>query len=469
MAGTRRHVVIVGGGFGGLAAAQALGRLPVDVTLVDRANHHLFQPLLYQVAMAGLSPADIAMPIRAILRRRRNVRVFLDEAVAIDPAERRVELRGLPPLRYDWLVLAAGAQTNYFGHPEWSRWALGLKDVDDALEIRRRVLLAFEAAEREVDPARRRALLRFVVIGGGPTGVELAGTLAEIERHVLARDFRRIHPGDAEVTLVEAGPRILPPFDPRLSEAARRQLEELGVKVRTGAMVEGVDDRGVHLRVDGKQEILPASTVLWGAGVRARPIASTLGVALDRMGRVIVGPDCSIPGHPEAFVIGDIAHHAGPDGNPLPGLAPVAMQQGRFVARAIAADLAGRPRGAFRYRDKGMMSTIGRSRAVAEIGRLRFAGLLAWLAWTFVHLLFLIGFRNRLLVFVNWVYSYVTYRRGARLITGRRLEPGVPAHVVEPSEVEREAEAHAKLQARAEAPAPLHGAPAGAPTAPAPG
>ena len=433
------HVVIVGGGFGGLQAAKKLAGAPVRITLVDRLNHHLFQPLLYQVAMAGLSPSDIAVPIRAALHKQKNVRVLLDEAVGVDLADRTIQLRTAGPIHYDKLVLAAGAGTNYFGHPEWSKWAVGLKDLDEAVEIRRRVLLAFEAAEREPDPVKRKALLRFVVIGGGPTGVELAGSLAELARFALSRDFQVVHPADAEVTLLEAGPRILPPFDPKLSASAVQQLEELGVTVRTGCMVERIDDEGIHVSTgEGKpKETLRASTVIWGAGVRARPLSATLGVELDRGGRVLVDADCSIPGHPEVFVIGDMASHLGPDGRPYPGLAPVATQQGRNVGENIARDLAGRQRVPFRYVDKGMMATIGRSRAVAQTGRLKISGLFAWFAWIVVHLWFLVGFRNRLLVFYNWFYNYVTYKRGARLITGRRLEPGVPRQVVEPSEVER--------------------------------
>lgn len=450
------HVVIVGGGFGGLQVAKRLAKAPVRITLVDRLNHHLFQPLLYQVAMAGLSPSDIAVPIRAALHRQRNVRVILDEAVGVDLARREVELRTAGRLRYDKLVLAAGAGTNYFGHPEWSKWAVGLKDLDEAVEIRRRVLLAFEAAEREPDPEKRKALLRFVVIGGGPTGVELAGSLAELARFALSRDFQTIHPEDAEVTLLEAGPRLLAPFDPKLSASAARQLEELGVTVRTGCLVRQIDDEGVRVAgPDGTETTLRGSTVIWAAGVRARPLSRTLGVELDRGGRVIVGSDGSIPGHPEVFVIGDMAHQVGPDGKPLPGLAPVAIQQGRNVAANILRDIEGKPRVPFRYVDKGMMATIGRSRAVAQTGRLRISGLLAWFAWIVVHLWFLVGFRNRLLVFYNWAYNYLTYKRGARLITGRRLEPGVPRQVVEPSEVERAARERLPPQQQ-RAPDPVH-------------
>ena len=435
-----RRVVIVGGGFGGLIAAKHLRKVPVEVTLVDRANYHLFQPLLYQVAMAGLSPSDIAVPIRSALHRNANTRVLLDEVTSVDLASRTIHLASEAALPFDYLVLAAGAHTNYFGHPEWASFAPGLKDIDEAVEIRRRVLLAFEAAEREPDPARRRALLQFVVIGGGPTGVELAGALAELSRFVLSRDFRVVCPQDAEVTLLEAAPRILLPFEEKLSRSAVEQLAELGVKVRTGAMVTNVDQAGVHIKAqDGGEELVPASTVLWGAGVRARPLAKTLGVELDRAGRVIVGPDNAVPGHPDVFVIGDMASQNDQNGKPLPGLAPVAMQQARAVAANIARDLEGKPRAPFRYRDKGIMATIGRSRAVAQTKHTRFTGFPAWLAWIFVHLWFLVGFRNRFLVFYNWLYGYLTYRRGARLITGRRLRPGVPRQVVEPSEAERAA------------------------------
>ncbi len=435
-----RRVVIVGGGFGGLITAKKLRKAPVDITLVDRANYHLFQPLLYQVAMAGLSPADIAVPIRSALHKNKNTHVLLDHVVSVDLAARKVHLLSGQALDYDNLVLAAGAGTNYFGHPEWSTFAPGLKDLDEAVEIRRRVLLAFEAAEREPDPEKRKALLRFVVIGGGPTGVELAGALAELARFVLARDFRTICPADAEVTLLEAAPRILLPFDERLSEKAVKQLNELGVTVRTNTMVTKIDEAGVHVKLpDGSAELIPASTELWGAGVQGRPLAKTLGVELDRGGRVIVGDDNSIPGHPEVFVLGDMAHQKGADGKPLPGLAPVAMQQARNTAANLLRDIEGKPRKPFRYRDKGSMATIGRSRAVAQTKRLKFSGFPAWLAWIFVHLWFLVGFRNRFLVFYNWIYGYLTYRRGARLITGRRLRAGVPQQVVEPSEVERAA------------------------------
>jgi NADH:ubiquinone reductase (H+-translocating) len=415
--GPRPHVVIVGGGFAGLYAARALGGQPVDVTVVDQHNYHLFQPLLYQVATAGLSPGDIAQPIRGVLRGSPNVRVLLAEAVSVDLEGRRLVLSD-GDLRYDYLLLAAGASHAYFGHDDWRPYAPGLKDLDDALEIRRRVLGAFEAAERETDATRRRAWLTFVIVGGGPTGVELAGTLAEIARHALRQDFRAIDPGHAYVLLLEAGPRILAGFAPDLSAAAARQLALLGVEVRTGATVTRIVSG--HVEVGAAR--IEAQTVLWAAGVTAAPLARTLGVPLDRAGRVQVLPDLSIPGHPEVFAAGDLATVAGPDGSPLPGMAPVAIQMGRHVAAAILRAVRGEERRPFRYRDKGIMATIGRHAAVAQVGRLHLTGTLAWLAWLAVHLVFLIGFRNRLLVLIEWAWAYVTYNRGVRLITG----PGGP-------------------------------------------
>jgi NADH dehydrogenase len=415
------HVVIVGGGFGGLTAAKSLRHAPVRVTLVDRANHHLFQPLLYQVAMAGLSPADIAVPIRSVLSEQENVQVLLADVTGIDLSARHCRLDAGGTLAYDYLVVAAGAKTNYFGHDEWTRHALGLKTVDDALEIRRRVLLAFEAAEREDDPAARKRLLTFVVIGGGPTGVEIAGGLVELGNFVLADDFRRIRGEHVRVVLIEAEERLLPGgFDAILAVSAKKQLEELGVEVRLGSRVTGIDAHGVSL--DGGT--IESSTVLWTAGVRAKRLAETLGpgIELDRGKRVKVLRDCSLPGHPEAFAIGDIASFV-PEGaaHPLPGVSPVAMQQARFVGGVIAARVAGKPsEPGFHYFDKGIMATIGRSRAVAQTGKLRLSGFPAWLAWLFVHIWYLIGFRNRLAVLLNWSWSYVTYRRGARLITGDR-------------------------------------------------
>jgi NADH dehydrogenase len=412
----RPKVVIIGAGFGGLEAAKALGGRPVEVTVVDRLNYHLFQPLLYQVAMAGLASTDVAYPIRSILNHHANVEVMLAEVVGVDLGARRVRLKDGSALPYDFLVVAAGAQTSYFGHDDWAAVAPGLKDLDDALEIRRRVLLAMEAAERTTDATERQRLMTFVVVGGGPTGVELAGAIADLSRDILHADFHRVRRQELRVVLVEAAPRILTAFEPPLSEKARRQLEDLGVEVRSGVRVDSIDAGGV--RVAG--QLVPAATVLWGAGVRPSPLAAALGVPLDRSGRVIVGPDCSIPGHPEAFVVGDMAALT-PQGDaaPLPGISPVAIQEGRFVARAILAGQTGEPRRAFNYLDKGFMATIGRARAVAQIRRLRLSGLVAWLAWALVHLWYLVGFRNRIAVFLNWIWAYVIANHGARIVIGQ--------------------------------------------------
>ena len=409
------HVVIIGAGFGGLTAAQALKRARVRITVVDRTNHHLFQPLLYQVAMAGLSPADIAAPIRSVLRKQKNVTVLLDEATDVNLNEQTVYLRD-SKLKYNYLVLATGGRTSYFGHDEWETFAPGLKDLDDAVEIRRRVLLAFEAAEKETDPERRRKLMTFVVVGGGPTGVELAGAIAELARFVLARDFRSIHPEEAEILLLEGGPKILPSFAPDLSESAQRQLNNLGVRVRTGAQVTNIDEHGVYLG----DERIRAATVIWGAGVRATALTARLGAPLDRAGRVLINRDLTVPGYHNVFAIGDMTYLE-QDGKPLPGVSPVAMQMGRCVARNIRNDLAGKPYEEFRYFDKGNMATIGRKAAIAELGKLHLSGFMAWMAWLMVHIFFLIGFRNRFVVIFNWAWSYFTYQRGARLITGRRL------------------------------------------------
>ncbi|HKE05484.1 MAG TPA: NAD(P)/FAD-dependent oxidoreductase [Blastocatellia bacterium] len=409
------HIVIIGAGFGGLTTAQSLKRAAVRITIVDRTNHHLFQPLLYQVAMAGLSPADIAAPIRSVLRKQKNVTVLLDEAIDVDFADQTVKLRD-SELKYDYLVLATGGRASYFGHDEWEKFAPGLKDLDDAVEIRRRVLLAFEAAEKETDPERRRELMTFVVVGGGPTGVELAGAIAELAHHVLARDFRSIRPEEAEILLLEGGPRILPSFAPDLSESARRQLTELGVRVRTDAQVTNINDHTICL---GAEEIR-ASTVIWGAGIRATALTLRLGAPLDRAGRVLINRDLTVPGHHNVFAIGDMTYLE-QDGKPLPGVSPVAMQMGRLVARNIKNALAGKPYEEFRYFDKGSMATIGRKAAIAEIGKLHLSGFIAWMAWLMVHIFFLIGFHNRFLVIFNWAWSYFTYQRGARLITGRRL------------------------------------------------
>lgn len=408
----RPHVVIVGGGFGGLAAARVLRARPVRVTLLDRHNYHLFQPLLYQVATAALSPGDIASPIRAIVRNQPNTRVLLGAVRAVDVTARRLKLED-GELHYDYLILAPGASHTYFGHDEWAALAPGLKTIEDALDIRRRVFLAYEAAERATDEAMRRALLTFVVVGGGPTGVELAGALAEIARHSLARDFRTIDPTSARVILAEAGPRILSTFPESLSAAAVRSLEELGVEVRTGSAVTDITSEAVTFG----EERVPTHTVLWAAGVKAAPVVATLGAPQDRAGRVLVMPDLSIPEHPNVFVVGDAAAFLHQGGALLPGTAPVAMQQGAAAARAIIADLAGRPRTPFHYQHKGNLATIGRAAGVADFGRVRLRGFLAWIAWLFIHIYFLIGFDNRLMVLFQWAWSYLTYQRGVRLIT----------------------------------------------------
>ena len=406
-------IVIIGGGFGGLYAARALKHAGAQITIIDRRNHHVFQPLLYQVAMAALSPGDIASPIRWILRRQQNVEVLLAEARRIDVEHKRVILAD-GELSYNFLILAAGATHAYFGHDEWRRRAPGLKTLDDALEMRRRVLLAFERAEREPDPDRRRALLTFVLIGGGPTGVELAGALAEISHQSLARDFRHFDPGSARIILIEAGPTLLSAFPPHLREAARRDLEALGVEVTTGAAVTDVQDGAV---VIGSKRV-EAATILWAAGVAASPVAATLGARLDRAGRVFVNADLTIDGHPEVFVIGDLAVLAGGDGKPLPGVAQVAIQMGKHAAHNIMRALEGQPYRPFKYKNLGNMATIGRASAVADFERFTMKGLPAWLAWLFVHIFNLIGFRNRLVVMVQWAWAYITYQRGIRLITG---------------------------------------------------
>jgi len=406
------HVVIVGGGFGGLYAARVLAGRPVSVTLLDRRNHHLFQPLLYQVATAALNASDIAAPLRSVLRRAANVTVLLAEVKAVDPANRRLVLDH-GEIGYDALILAAGASHSYFGHDDWEMLAPGLKTLEDALEIRRRVLLAYEAAEREQDGAEQRALLTFVVVGGGPTGVELAGALGEISRQTIARDFRLIDPTKARIILLEGGPRILHTFPEPSSRSAEAALERIGVEVRTNATVTRVTPDAVWL--GGEQ--IRTRAVLWAAGVAAAPLAQTLGVPVDRAGRVLVEPDLSIPGHPETFVIGDMCAFLHQTGQPLPGVAPVAIQQGRAAAANALRRLAGEPTRPFRYRDRGSMATIGRAAAVAVVGRVRLSGLVAWLAWLLVHIMFLIGFRNRFLVLFDWAWAYVTWQRGARLIT----------------------------------------------------
>jgi len=413
VAETRFRVVILGGGFGGLSAARTLTDADVDVILIDRRNHHLFSPLLYQVATAGLSPGDIASPIRWILRRQRNLKVWLGEATAIDPAARVVRLADGDEVPYDALIVAVGSQPSYFGHDEWARYAPALKTLDDALEIRRQVLLAFERAERERDRAAQRRLLTFVVVGGGPTGVELAGALAEISRHALAKDFRSIDPESARIILIEAGPAVLASYPDPLSAFARRALERLGVAVWTGTMVTGISRGQVHLG----DETIDACTVIWAAGIAGPPIVRTLGAPLDRVGRVRVNADLTVPGHPDISVVGDAATLSWKDGQPLPGVVQVALQQARLAATNILRARRGDPRETFEYRDYGNMATIGRNSAVCDLGRLQLKGYLAWWVWLLLHVFKLIGFRNRLSVMTQWAFSYLTYQRSVRLIT----------------------------------------------------
>jgi NADH dehydrogenase len=417
----RLKVVIVGAGFAGLTAARRIARLPVQVTVIDRKNHHTFQPLLYQVATAGLSPGEIAAPIRWILRGHRNVEVLLEEVVDFNLQEKKLITRE-QILDYDFLVIASGATHAYFGHPEWEPLAPGLKTIEDALEIRRRVLLAFELAERQTadNDVQSASPLQFVVIGGGPTGVELAGTLAEIARHALNHEFRKIDPKQTRILLLEGGPRVLAPYSEELSRKAEDQLRHLGVKVRTSSIVTRIEPGAVWVG----DEKIPAPVVLWAAGVAASPLGRKLGVPVDRAGRVLVETDLSIPGHREVFVIGDLASLSDENGKMLPGVAPVAIQQGDWVAETIARDLEHQPRRNFVYHDKGSLATIGRAAAVAQFGKFELSGYFAWLAWLFVHIFFLIGFRNRLLVMIQWAWSYLTYERGARLITGSDELPG---------------------------------------------
>lgn len=418
------HVLIVGAGFGGLYAAKALKNAPVQITVVDRRNHHLFQPLLYQVATAGLSPGDIAYPIRAVLGRQENVRVLLAEAISVDLQGHKVILRD-GEITYDFLILAAGVRHAYFGHDEWESWAPGLKTLEDALEMRRRILLAFERAEREADEARRRELLTFVIVGGGPTGVELAGAIAEISRQVLVRDFRAIDPREARIILIEGGSRVLPSYPERLSAEAETSLKRIGVEVWTKSIVTSIGPSGVE--VGGRH--IPAATTLWAAGVKASPLSQSLAVKLDRAGRVLVEPDMTVPGHPEVFIIGDLAALPDKDGRLLPGVAPVAIQQGRHAARNILRACKGLSYEPFQYIDRGSLATIGRAAAVADLGRIKFSGFFAWVAWLFVHIFFLIGFRNRFIVMFEWAWAYFTFQRAARLITGDiNNPPGPPSH-----------------------------------------
>jgi NADH dehydrogenase len=408
----RPHVVIVGGGFGGIYAARGLAGAPVRITLLDRRNHHLFQPLLYQVATAALTPDDIAEPIRHVLSRQANVRVLMAEAAAVEPEARRLRLGDGLALDYDYLVVAAGVTHSYFGHDDWARWAPGLKSIEDAVEIRRRVLTAFERAEADPNKTRRESLLTFVVVGGGPTGVELAGSLAELARFTIPRDFRTVATERARVVLIEGAERILPALPAELSAAAQRDLERLGVQVWTGKLVTGVDPRGVQVG----EERVAARTVLWAAGVAGAPLAKSLGVPLDRAGRVLVEDDLTVPGHPEIQVIGDLAAARKCDGSPVPGVAPAAIQMGRHAARNLLATLRGEERRPFAYFDKGVMATVGRGRAVAGFWRIRLTGVVAWLAWLFIHIWFLIDFRNRLAVLLQWFWHYLTWKRGARTI-----------------------------------------------------
>ena len=412
---TRPRVVVVGAGFGGLSATKALARSPVDVTVIDRHNYHLFQPLLYQVATAGLSPGDIAWPIRSVLRRQRNARVLLGEVTGIDVPGRQV-LVGERSVPYDYLVLATGCRHAYFGHDEWAGFAPGLKSIGDATAIRERVLLSFERAELEDDADERRRQLTFVMVGGGPTGVEMAGAIAELANRALVSDFRNIDPRQSRIVLVEAGPRLLPTFPESLSERARRSLERLGVEVRLGEPVTRCDANGVHVG----EERIGAATVVWAAGVAASPAARWLQAEHDGAGRVNVEADLSVPGHPELFVVGDAARVLRRDGRIVPGIAPAAKQQGAYVAQLIRARVEGRaPPASFRYIDLGNWATIGRKSAVIDLGRLRLHGLLAWLLWSAAHVYFLIGARHRLVVAINWVWLYLTFERGARLIIGR--------------------------------------------------
>ncbi len=414
-------VVIIGGGFAGLNAAQTLKNADADVTLIDRRNFHLFQPLLYQVATGALSPGEIASPLRYVLNRQKNTRVLLGEVCDIDAGGREVVLHDGLRVPYDTLIVATGATHHYFGHPEWATLAPGLKTIEDATEIRTRILLAFEHAEKEADAGERLALLTFVVVGGGPTGVELAGALGEISRDTLKKDFRHINPADAKIFLIEGEPRLLPVYPPRLSRSAEKALTRLGVQTRTNAMVTDIDHDGVTVKTGATSTKIRTRTVLWAAGVQASPLGKLLegraGAKLDRAGHVLAEPDLSIAGHPEILVVGDLAALV-QDGKPVPGLAPAAIQEGRYAAKLIQARLRNEKTKPFRYLDKGSLATIGRNEAVANIGPLKFSGPVAWLAWLFIHILFIVGFENRLLIAMQWAYGYFTHNRGARLITG---------------------------------------------------
>jgi NADH dehydrogenase len=423
--GANHKVIVIGGGFGGLYAAKAFGRLPVDLTVIDRRNYHLFQPLLYQVATGALSPGEIASPIRHILHRQKNTRVLMGEVVDIDADKKEVVLRGGDREPYDTLVVATGATHHYFGHPEWEQFAPGLKTIEDATEMRGKILMAFEHAELEHDPEKRRAWLTFVVVGGGATGVELAGALGEIANDTLKHDFRSIDPREARIFLIEGENRVLPPFPADLSHHAEKSLVQLNVQVRVSARVTALDGNGVVVSCGGKDEPIAAKTVLWAAGVHASPLGQVLrdraGATIDKAGRVVVNPDLSVPGHPEILVIGDLSSFT-QDGKLLPGVSPVAIQMGGYAAKLVRARLQGRPLESFRYFDKGNLAAIGRAAAVAQIGKIHLWGWVAWVIWLFVHITYLIGFDNRLVVMMEWAYNYFTFNRGARLITGRPRE-----------------------------------------------
>jgi NADH dehydrogenase len=418
---TMHRVVILGGGFGGLYAAKALKNAPAQVTLLDRRNFHLFQPLLYQVATGALSPGEIASPLRSVLRRQKNTEVLLGEATDLDADRRAVIMADGQRIEYDSLIVATGSADSYFGHDDWRRNAPGLKSIEEATEIRHKILYAFEAAEREHDPGKQREWLTFVIVGGGPTGVELAGALAEIAHDTLRHDFRSIHPQDARIFLLEGTPRVLPTYPGDLSAKAKAALVKLSVTPQTGVFVTDIDDGGVTVKTSAGNERIAARTVIWAAGVKPSPFADVLerraGAPRDKRGQILVNGDCSLPGHPEIFVIGDLAYIQ-QDGKPLPGVAPVAIQQGSYVAKLIRERLRGGTLPAFRYRDKGSLAVIGRAAAVAEIGPLHISGLLAWLTWLFVHLMYLVEFSNRVMVFIQWGFLYLTFNRGARLITG---------------------------------------------------
>ncbi len=423
---TRQRVVILGGGFGGLSAARTLKRAPVDITLIDRCNYHLFQPLLYQVATGSLSPANISGPLRQVLKHNKNTTVLLGEAVDIDPANHQVILSD-GVIGYDTLIVATGSSHQYFGHDDWEQFAPGLKTIEDATDMRARILLAFEAAERETDPEKLKEWMTFVIVGAGPTGAELAGALGEIANDTLKHDFRRINPTEARIILVEGTDRVLPSYPPKLSEAARKMLERLKVMVRTGAMVTDIKAHAVTIKCGDHTEIIPTRTILWAAGVLASPLglalAKRLGAKTDRAGRVIVDPDMTVPGHPEIFVIGDLSSFIHQTGKPLPGVAQPAIQQGRYVAKVIERRLRGEKMTPFHYFDKGNLATIGRGAAVADLNFITLAGLPAWLVWIFIHLMYIVEFQNRLLVFLQWMWLYLTFDRAARLITGKNLLP----------------------------------------------